>query len=368
MAESRTPDARWRHLYTTQDALRQLSEAKSHRHVSTGFPELDKKLGGAGLWNGLYVIGAPSSMGKSTLVGQIAENIALQRRKVLFVTLEQSAEEMAAKGLSRQIYLSDFGDKPISRRPITRDGRSSGSSPSVTTLRQQIDADSAEAERWRKIRDTYEGRIGDNLWYLEPADDPVRVDDVADAARYMMRLDAPMYETSEYEPPVDPPSPAEGESPIIIIDYLQVLTTSRRAGTERERIDGVIDEIVRKLVRSLETTVLAISSLNRASYKAAISMESFKESGKIEYSADVLIGLEEAGLYAQSNESGSPAKRSASAEPKAGGVRDLELTVLKNRLGSTVAQDGALGLTFDGKHNVFSQTRVAPCESSTVLG
>ena len=41
-----------------------------------------------------------------------------------------------------------------------------------------------------------------------------------------------------------------------------------------------------------DTPVIAISSLNRENYKSGISMTAFKESGGIEYSSDVLIGLQ----------------------------------------------------------------------------
>ena len=37
--------------------------------------------------------------------------------------------------------------------------------------------------------------------------------------------------------------------------------------------------------------ILAISSLNRASYGEPVKMDAFKESGKIEYTADFVLGL-----------------------------------------------------------------------------
>ena len=42
--------------------------------------------------------------------------------------------------------------------------------------------------------------------------------------------------------------------------------------------------------------VLGISSFNRDNYNNPVGMQSFKESGAIEYSSDVLIGLQFKGV------------------------------------------------------------------------
>ncbi|MBQ3451720.1 MAG: hypothetical protein IJG32_05610 [Selenomonadaceae bacterium] len=59
-----------------------------------------------------------------------------------------------------------------------------------------------------------------------------------------------------------------------------------------------INEIVRKLKnfrRETSATFIVISSFNRQNYGQQVAFESFKESGNIEYSADVVWGLQ---LYA----------------------------------------------------------------------
>ena len=77
--------------------------------------------------------------------------------------------------------------------------------------------------------------------------------------------------------------------------------------------------------------VIGISSFNRESYKTngginkgKVSMTDFKESGAIEYSADVLLGLEFAG--AGDNDYNE-------AEEKRKHPREIRLIVLKNRNG-----------------------------------
>lgn len=51
--------------------------------LSTGFSKLDAALDG-GLYDGLYVMGAVSSLGKTAFCMQMADNLARQGRDVLF--------------------------------------------------------------------------------------------------------------------------------------------------------------------------------------------------------------------------------------------------------------------------------------------
>ena len=57
--------------------------------MSTGIAGLDKALDG-GLHAGLTVLGAVSSMGKTSLMLQMADTLAAAGRNVLFITIEMS--------------------------------------------------------------------------------------------------------------------------------------------------------------------------------------------------------------------------------------------------------------------------------------
>ncbi len=52
---------------------------------------------------------------------------------------------------------------------------------------------------------------------------------------------------------------------------------------------------LKRISRDFKTPVIGISSFNRDNYNNAVSMQSFKESGAIEYSSDILIGLQNKG-------------------------------------------------------------------------
>lgn len=66
--------------------------------VPTGFPKLDRILGGGFLNGGLYIIAARPGCGKTTIALNIADNVD---GAVLFVSLEMSPEQLTAKRLAR---------------------------------------------------------------------------------------------------------------------------------------------------------------------------------------------------------------------------------------------------------------------------
>ena len=70
------------------------------------FPSLDKALDG-GLYEGLYVLGAVSSLGKTAFCMQLADQLAKQGRHVLIFSLEMSAFELMARSVSRETFLAD---------------------------------------------------------------------------------------------------------------------------------------------------------------------------------------------------------------------------------------------------------------------
>ena len=72
--------------------------------IPTGFSSLDNHLNG-GLTEGLYFLGAISSLGKTTFALQMADQIAEQGQDVIFFSLEMSKYELVAKSLSRWTYI-----------------------------------------------------------------------------------------------------------------------------------------------------------------------------------------------------------------------------------------------------------------------
>ena len=98
---------------------------------------------------------------------------------------------------------------------------------------------------------------------------------------------------------------------------------------DKQNLDRIVCAL-KKLSRQHGLTILAISSFNRENYNLEVSMNAFKESGGIDYSADVLLGLQARGA-------GRPGF--SIDEEKRKDPRELELKILKNRfaaLGRTI--------------------------------
>ena len=113
--------------------------------------------------------------------------------------------------------------------------------------------------------------------------------------------------------------------------------------TDKANIDYTVLSL-KRLSRDYKIPVIAISSFNRVSYGNEVSMQAFKESGSIEYSCDVLMGLQLQGV-GSSDFDVNIAKRQ---EP-----RKIEAVILKNRNGKT---GDMIGYEYYAMFNYFSET------------
>ena len=131
-----------------------------------------------------------------------------------------------------------------------------------------------------------------------------------------------------------------GVRPVIVVDYLQVLQaekdpeTGRKASDTKQIVDYNVTQL-KRLSRSLELPIFVISSVNRSNYLTPIDFEAFKESGGIEYTADVVWGLQLSAIHDPifDKESKIKEKREKIATAKERMPRDIELVCLKNRCG-----------------------------------
>ena len=115
---------------------------------------------------------------------------------------------------------------------------------------------------------------------------------------------------------------AQHESPVLFLDYLQLVAPARAGMTEKQTADAAV-AMLKQLARRYDMPVIAASSLNREAYRpgsAEPGLSAFKESGSVEYSADLLLVLK----YRTDADKGNQT-----------GPRHLALTILKNRFGAT---------------------------------
>ena len=109
--------------------------------------------------------------------------------------------------------------------------------------------------------------------------------------------------------------------------------------TDKQNTDKNVLEL-KRISRDYQIPVLAISSFNRENYLEPVSMSAFKESGSLEYSSDVLLGLQYSDWDYHDKEKESEHKKRVrerldviAVMAKQGMPIDIECKILKNRNG-----------------------------------
>lgn len=246
-----------------QEFLQRIKEGRNAKTYSTGLKALDKALNG-GLREGLYCIGAMSGFGKTTLVLQIADTIAAAGDDVLYISLEMSADELTAKSISRRTYQQCLANA-ASHENILAVARTT-----LDVLRCDL-ATPAQEKTFTEAATAYTEHEAKHLYIVEGMQDVT--------AATVRQL-------------VEQHRQRHGRPLVVFIDYLQLLTTADTTqSSDKQKMDAAI-KALKDISRDFKIPVVAISSMNRASYDGGLNMASFKESGNIEYTADVLLALE----------------------------------------------------------------------------
>ena len=304
----RQPDNVADYLETSfYDEIEHMAKSKNRK---TGFKSLDDKMGG--LYNGLYVFGGGSGVGKTTLTHQIGDNLAEQGEHVLFFSLEQSKMEIVSKSLSRQTAKTNLNDAVTSLQ--IRKGRND------ETVTDAIEVYSKVARRMNIL----EGNLSTS--------------------------------TATIREKVQTYQKRNNVAPVVIVDYLQILQAPEDTFNmnDKKRIDDSVSEL-KRISRDLGIAVIVISSFNRTNYYSPVGFDSFKESGGIEYTADVVLGLQYEVMNEEPflSEKKLGEKRTKLAEAKAESPRQVELVCLKNRFGTDYRQS----FSYFAKHDYFEENQ-----------
>lgn len=277
------------------DFRAQIAKSAALPLCGTGFSTLDKAING-GLYPGLYVLGAASSVGKTTLLLQIADHGAARGRDVLFFSLEQSRFELMAKSVSRESFLYCREHHlnislALSSLDISDGGRHGGFDDMKRLVMENA---FGRYEKYAGNLFLYEGSGG-----MSP-------EDIAGEVRRFYAFRRPTC------------------PPLVMVDYIQILSAGGGMMSDKQAMDRNITAL-KQLSRDYDIPLMAVSSFNRMSYSQSVSMEAFKESGAIEYGADILMGLQSRGV-------GQPGFDITAA--RARDPRETELVILKNRSGA----------------------------------
>ena len=278
-------------------------------NIQTGYANLDNI---QPLYPGLYILGAVTSLGKTTYLHQMADQLAASGQVVIYISLEQTRLELATKSLSRQFYLT--------KRQMEQAGDPAAAqyyAPSSIAIRRGLEQQHM-GELQRHIA-AYKQMVGNDLLIVTPTISGITVEDIEPL---IVAVEQQMHTT-----------------PIVIVDYIQILQPSL-SGIKPMEGRQAIDHIILTLkfyAKKHGTTIIAISALNRANYSVPVDLESFKESGCLEYTADVVWGLQLATVTnpAYIKEKDITNKRAMVFAAKQQIPRAIDLVCLKNRYGST---------------------------------
>lgn len=232
------------------DRLEELHRNKgSIRGVRTGYRDLDNMT--AGLQRSdLVILAARPSMGKTTLVTNLAYNVAtIAKLPVLFFSLEMSKEQLVDRMLS----------------------------------------DASGVDSWNirtgNLSDDDFGKLSDAMGELAEA--PIFIDDTPGLSVLEMRTKA---RRQAHEAPLG----------LIIVDYLQLMQAAGRSDGNRVQEVSEISRGLKLIARELNVPVVALSQLSRSVESRSPQipqLSDLRESGSIEQDADIVMFIYREAYY-----------------------------------------------------------------------
>ena len=207
--------------------------------ITTGYSALDKLTDGFKKKNLIYLAGRPS-MGKTALALNIAEKNVLEGNSVAVFSLEMGKEELVKRLLSG---ISMVSSEEIKSRKLGEKDWERMIKTSTVLLKKRLFIDDTPS---------------------------LTVAEMTSMCRKVKR---------------------EKGLDMVIIDYLQLINSNIKKNNRREEID-VISKALKAMAKELDLPVIVISSLSRAvelrQSKVPI-LSDLRESGQIEYDADLVI-------------------------------------------------------------------------------
>jgi len=232
------------------DRIEELHRNKgSLRGIRTGYRDLDNKT--AGLQRSdLVVLASRPAMGKTTLVTNLAYNVAtIAKQPVLFFSLEMSKEQLVDRML----------------------------------------ADASGVNAWNirtgNLSDDDFSKLSEAMG--EMAEAPIYIDDTPGLSVLEMRTKA---RRASHETPLG----------LVIVDYLQLMQSSLRKDSNRVQEVSEISRGLKLIARELNVPVIALSQLSRS--VEALSpqipqLADLRASGSIEQDADIVMFIYREAYY-----------------------------------------------------------------------
>ncbi len=265
--------------------------------IPTGFTYLDTVLTGMGR-SDLIILAARPGMGKTSFALNIATNVAKKQKiPVAIFSLEMTKDQLTSRILSAEAGIDS----------------------------QAFRTGKLQEEDWDDL-----ARASEILH-----DAPIYMDDTSGIT--IPEVKAKIRRINQ-----DPSRPDIG---LVIIDYLQLMTSGRRTENRVQEISDITRNL-KIMAKELNVPVIALSQLSRSAEKATgrsdhrPQLSDLRDSGSIEQDADVVLFLYRQAYY-NSHQDG--------AEEQQADERTAECIVAKNRHGET----STVQLGWDGAHTRF---------------
>ena len=275
-------------VLAAKDAIAKAAEDNSKggnancRGVPSGFTDLDRLTSG---WqkSDLIIVAARPSMGKTAFVLSMARNMAVAHGKtVAFFSLEMSSIQLVNRLIAAEIEVGS--DK----------------------LRNGTLSDS----EWQCLETKLHGLEQANLF----------IDDTPDISVFELRAKCRRLKRSH-------------NLDIVIIDYLQLMTSGGDSKGSREQEVSTISRSLKAIAKELDVPIIALSQLNRSvetrSNDKRPQLSDLRESGAIEQDADIVAFIHRPYYYGiAQDEDGNSTKDLATiivAKHRNGAVDDVKL-------------------------------------------
>lgn len=265
--------------------------------IPTGFTYLDTVLTGMGR-SDLIILAARPGMGKTSFALNIATNVAKKQKiPVAIFSLEMTKDQLTSRILSAEAGIDS----------------------------QAFRTGKLKEEDWDDL-----ARASEMLH-----DAPIYMDDTSGIT--IPEVKAKIRRINQ-----DPSRPDIG---LVIIDYLQLMTSGRRTENRVQEISDITRNL-KIMAKELNVPIIALSQLSRSAEKATgrsdhrPQLSDLRDSGSIEQDADVVLFLYRQAYY-NSHQDG--------AEEQQADERTAECIVAKNRHGET----STVQLGWDGAHTRF---------------
>ena len=279
------------------DTMQKLSGADRDKFagIPTGFNYLDNILTGLGR-SDLIILAARPGMGKTSFALNIATRVAMQQKvPVAIFSLEMTKEQLTNRILSAEAGIDS----------------------------QAFRTGALRAEDWEYLAMATE----------KLHDAPIYMDDTSGIT--ITEMKAKIRRVNQ-----DPTRPNVG---LIVIDYLQLMTTGQRTENRVQEISSITRNL-KIMAKEMNVPIIALSQLSRAVEKQGNNsshrpqLSDLRDSGSIEQDADCVLFLYRDSYYASQNPDGGEVDADTA-----------ECIVAKNRHGET----STVPLGWDGAHTRF---------------